>query len=557
MCVRMATGMRIFRIINERDPQPISSAALADASGASKSMIAQNPTAGENFQTYMRSFQIRSPPWVDTFPVQEQIINFFQQTHADKATDAVLLVDVAGGRGQDIIHFRQKFQHVPGRLVLQDKSIAPATSKGSLDGIEVQTYDFFTPQPIQGESQSTRYSSIRARAYTFHHIFSDWSDDASAKILSKTVAAMTPGYSKLLLHELILPSENCSWQDAALDIIVMTSFSGQHRSENEWRSLLASIGLQNITFWYPPGLGNGIIEAVRGDPDTVESDARTRNPTYHTREGDYALPNDSIEYDRLSDQALGLSELMHNNFIHAPLRSPSLLIDIGCGTGTVTCQLGSTYPAAQIYGIDLSPVPAHQKPSNVEYIQGDIRTLLDTDPRRLPPGTADFVFSRLLILGMTDWAGYIRGAASLLKPGGWLEVQDYNMDYYLLGEHCSSSWGWVGALEAAAEKKGWDLRCGTNAKKYMQDAGLVDVQTKRYAVPFGTWNAGNAPETRRMGAHAAREYGVMYWHAIPKMVAGLGFTDEQVQAWKWEAKRTLAQEVGKEIYFYVTVGRKV
>ena len=42
----------------------------------------------------------------------------------------------------------------------------------------------------------------------------------------------------------------------------------------------------------------------------------------------------------------------------------------------------------------------------------------------------DYVFSRLLILGMSDWQNFIRKKYLLLKPGGWAEVHDLAWDWY-------------------------------------------------------------------------------------------------------------------------------
>lgn len=175
---------------------------------------------------------------------------------------------------------------------------------------------------------------------------------------------------------------------------------------------------------------------------------------------------------------------MHGTVIHAPLVDPALVVDVGCGTGSQTCEFGTTYPNAQIYGVDLSPVPDRNKPSNVDFIQGDIRKLMNNDPR-LEVSTVDYIFSRLLILGMTGWQDYIDGVVSLLKPGGWVEMQEYDLDSYLNGERCSDTWPWLVALKKQAVKRGWDLNCGSNMKTYMEKAGLVDVQQKRFHMPSG------------------------------------------------------------------------
>ncbi|KAF6220742.1 hypothetical protein HO133_003175 [Letharia lupina] len=107
----------------------------------------------------------------------------------------------------------------------------------------------------------------------------------------------------------------------------------------------------------------------------------------HNTDAEYNLPNDTVEHNRLEDQAAGFADLMHNRVIHAPLRNPHRLLDIGCGTNAVTHHLAATYPtASHIYGLDLSPVPHIHRPraaptANVTYIQGDVKKLSRTDER--------------------------------------------------------------------------------------------------------------------------------------------------------------------------------
>lgn len=100
--------------------------------------------------------------------------------------------------------------------------------------------------------------------------------------------------------------------------------------------------------------------------------------------------------------------------------------------------------------MDISPVPPHpDDPANVEYVCGDIKKLAgaggagDGDDALgqaegkgeggggekpfFAAGTIDYIFQRHLILGMTDWPGYIRQMARLLKPGGYIELHELAM----------------------------------------------------------------------------------------------------------------------------------
>lgn len=73
---------------------------------------------------------------------------------------------------------------------------------------------------------------------------------------------MKPGYSKLLLHEMIIPEEGAATFFAMLDMTMMAFNSGMERTEKQWEALLNRAGFKVIKFWPPPEQGaDGIVEA--------------------------------------------------------------------------------------------------------------------------------------------------------------------------------------------------------------------------------------------------------------------------------------------------------
>lgn len=113
---------------------------------------------------------------------------------------------------------------------------------------------------------------------------------------------------------------------------------------------------------------------------------------------------------------------MHGCVIHASLKDPRRILDVGCGTGVVSCILSQMFPSAQVYGVDLSEVPAaNAKPKNVTFIQGVMpRMVYSDDTGIFAKASFDLVFSRLLAAGMCGWQDYIKTAANLVKPGGYV-----------------------------------------------------------------------------------------------------------------------------------------
>ncbi len=79
---------------------------------------------------------------------------------------------------------------------------------------------------------------------------------------------MKPGYSKLVLNEIVLPDKGSPLQMALWDMQMLVVLGGRERTERAWRQLLGSVGLEVAGIWQPPAAkgggveGEGIIEAV-------------------------------------------------------------------------------------------------------------------------------------------------------------------------------------------------------------------------------------------------------------------------------------------------------
>ena len=108
---------------------------------------ASRPGVIENFSTFMTGVRAGRPSWLEWFPLQQELFE-----GATSESNAPFMVDIAGGRGQDLKAFRQRFPGSPYRLILQDLQHV-VKDNGTLDGIEQMAYDFFDSQPIHGASR--------------------------------------------------------------------------------------------------------------------------------------------------------------------------------------------------------------------------------------------------------------------------------------------------------------------------------------------------------------------------------------------------------------------
>ncbi|KAL4927968.1 sterigmatocystin 8-O-methyltransferase precursor [Aspergillus undulatus] len=218
--------------------------------------LGENPSRAKDFQQGMTASQQKARQnWVDWFDVEGVILNGFRKSQPD-AGNEILFVDVGGGQGQYLHAFNRRFPDVMGRRILQDLphviSSVPTTPNMGEPAIEVMAHDVFKPQPVKG-----------ARVYYMHWILHDWADEQARDILANIAAAMEPGYSRLIINEHIIPDRGCSYEAACLSVMMMIQVGGLERTEQQWRELLNSVGLTDLSFHQPQGSGEGIIVSTK------------------------------------------------------------------------------------------------------------------------------------------------------------------------------------------------------------------------------------------------------------------------------------------------------
>ncbi|KAJ5405945.1 hypothetical protein N7465_007229 [Penicillium sp. CMV-2018d] len=202
-----------------------------------------HPEEGKSFNNIMGGVMANQAGMLDIYPLE----NLMGPMGDDRET--ALRVDVGGNVGHDINKLLSKGSSLAPRLVLQDRDDVVRLAKCPPD-VTVMAHDFFTPQPVKG-----------ARAYYLHGVIHDWADAEAGRILGHLRDAMTTGYSKLLIHDHVLPERNSHPQATAYDLTMMVKVSAFERTELMWRELLRSVGFNVIRIWNSPLATQSVIEA--------------------------------------------------------------------------------------------------------------------------------------------------------------------------------------------------------------------------------------------------------------------------------------------------------
>lgn len=102
----------------------------------------------------------------------------------------------------------------------------------------------------------------------------------------------------------------------------------------------------------------------------------------------------------------------------------------------------------------------------------------------------DFIFSRYMAGSIGDWPALATNAYRNLKPGGWVEFQDYDSVYFsddgsLKPEHDMTKW--LDTLREACRDAKRDCDPGPRLEKYVKEAGFVNVHHEVFKCPVGGW----------------------------------------------------------------------
>ncbi|KFY88679.1 hypothetical protein V498_06694 [Pseudogymnoascus sp. VKM F-4517 (FW-2822)] len=221
---------------------------------------------------------------------------------------------------------------------------------------------------------------------------------------------------------------------------------------------------------------------------------------YHAyKQGEYYLPNDEMEQDRLDLQHHIYRLCQGGALFCAPIKEPQSVLDIGTGTGIWAMEFADEFPGALVIGTDLSPIQPGFVPPNLKFYVDDFES-----PWVFPEvGKFDFIHWRSLSGSTGSWPRLYQQAFSNLKPGAWMEVQEYDAWIYadddLNLDKAPWTLGWVTQLSKSSEDFGKPLNVGRFHKGWMEEAGFVDVEEKVVKVPLGPWARG--PQLKELGRY--------------------------------------------------------
>jgi len=106
------------------------------------------------------------------------------------------------------------------------------------------------------------------------------------------------------------------------------------------------------------------------------------------------------------------------------LRGDEHVLDVGCGDGKVTAEIARAVPRGRVLGVDASAemIAFAKKTFPTSKISNLKFQICDARKIESATGSFNLVFSNAALHWVDDHAAVLRGAASVLKPGGRLVI---------------------------------------------------------------------------------------------------------------------------------------
>ncbi|EAQ91336.1 hypothetical protein CHGG_03271 [Chaetomium globosum CBS 148.51] len=203
--------------------------------------------------------------------------------------------------------------------------------------------------------------------------------------------------------------------------------------------------------------------------------------------GDYFLPIDQTEQTRQYVIHQVFLKLFNLELTTVPLENPRYILDVGTGIGEWAIGMAEKYPQCEVFGTDIAPIqPTQQVPFNIEF------HIENAEEEWIRPANAvDLVHLRNLQGAFSDWHFIYNQAFACIKPGGWIEVIDWedffaDENYLTFYPEGSAPHVFTKAVLDAAELAGKPRDSQHLKKERLLEAGFVDIQESVYDLGIGS-----------------------------------------------------------------------
>lgn len=205
----------------------------------------------------------------------------------------------------------------------------------------------------------------------------------------------------------------------------------------------------------------------------------------NTKDGSYSFDRFSEdsqvkEKARLQQQSNSLLAIDLKILHDAGLQAGMQVVDLGCGTGTMSCAIAQAFPNAKVWGIDKSDrlLDAARKLHQERHLTNLEFALSDAYNIDLPNASIDLVYGRLLFQHLTEPATALKEIFRVLKPGGKICLVDVADSWFALNPEPLAFRTLRERLVVLQAAQGGDSQVGYKLGSFLSEAGFSNIKTR-------------------------------------------------------------------------------
>ncbi|PQE05964.1 hypothetical protein CJF30_00004917 [Rutstroemia sp. NJR-2017a BBW] len=147
-------------------------------------------------------------------------------------------------------------------------------------------------------------------------------------------------------------------------------------------------------------------------------------------------------------------------------------------------DVAERFPTTRVKGIDLSPIQPEWHPINAHFVVDDFNIPWEIT------SSYDLIHSRELLGSVLSWPTFFSEAFKALRPGGWMDCTEPDVNCFseiMEPRDDDPQIVWVRLFREVSEKSGMTFEPAKELKRWMEEAGFVNVREKVVTVPVGEW----------------------------------------------------------------------
>lgn len=201
-------------------------------------------------------------------------------------------------------------------------------------------------------------------------------------------------------------------------------------------------------------------------------------------EPDRAGEAQRVDYGALAYDGFSRSRLTALGVGTAGSRAVRRCLDVGAGTGTISCWLADQAGVEEVVALDRDPRFVDSRVQSGS-ASGHLRTLVaDITDQALDPGLFDLVHCRFVLMHLPDYARMLARLADWVAPGGWLVVGDA-VDLTTAASAQPAYRQTMAAMwRALRERIGTDVTWVIRYPRLLHDLGLLEVGAEILVPPL-------------------------------------------------------------------------